>query len=911
MPGRPIAASGVAKALTDTATSHSTHQLLPFLCPRLFPNEAASTHGPPRRRIQRLSSSSASPAALALQADAAQVKASMLPRQFTPPRTPAATPEVDIRISVMKDLQDILDSASRDPKGKATTPSPVVLRLKNVEDRIQTSILRNNSAVIGELVKTFAALDHAVDALDCIKRTVRLGLVLDIDVFRTVARNLESNHLYHHIPLLFELSKRALGRISFRMLEENTRALVKLRNYTALKPILDTYDAAGLKPRTGTYNRLLQAHLQNCDVISAHNVLIHMRQSGVAMNSRTYTAALAGARRMGMTMAMRRILSITRTAATASTGTLNAALRYQVQEKNLAATIQALEQFGMENDPRTTHLVPPDGHTYAVIINRLAQLGDLPKAVQAFAHATEHGIKPTYSMTAALIKAHVENRDLTGAYQLLSEMCRGQSRRDTTVLDPLLERVEKSVAQAAVAGRRKTIEGVTRNQPETQSLKLCDWQTMELRSLHFADLLEVVVRRIGVRGAVPILLLMRALNQPITVRLFRILTARIPPHHMARLATVLEPMIKETRDPAVMQAAANFLLEKRQLKDVRRKRFARFSSKSPLLSTIRQAKAAPIASRAATTVSTKHNHVTAVVNRLGAVSDQLQSLGVRPDRNTYAIQIRQAAIIEGNTPKARKLLQAMIDAGLKPDVRHYSALIEGYILRGNMPAAKYMMREYERFLVPAKAVGSRYDGRYKSNSSSSSSVINLGLGNVVLWTLLIVGYGRINRPDQARLAMEEMVREGVAPDAHSVHALAKVHLIHNEPAKARAALLDFWPSEAGPLTEELKKLRVRKLLRAMWKQADKQEPRRTGGPPEWNGLTKKELMEVRSGLDKIAAVWRGEPVSNGPSARLLEELERLPKASRGPSEERLTPGTLPGRSNLVSKYPAKPWSERS
>ncbi|KAG8893256.1 hypothetical protein FRC00_010767 [Tulasnella sp. 408] len=397
-----------------------------------------------------------------------------------------------------------------------------------------------------------------------------------------------------------------------------------------------------------------------------------------------------------------------------------------------------------------------------------------------------------------------------------------------------------------------------------------------------------------------------------TVRIFRILTSRIPPTNAARLATVLEPMIRDAKDPAVMQAATNFLLEKRQLRDLRRQRLAHFSN-SAILSGIRQAKAArskSIASQAAITVSTKHHRVTAVANRLESVSDRLQSLGVSPDRNTYAIQMRQAAIIEGNTPKARNLLKAMIKAGLKPDIRHYSALIEGYALQGNMPAAKHMMREYERFLVPAKAVGSRFDGRYKSRSSGSSSMINLGLGNVVLWTLLIVGYGRINRPDQARLAMEEMIREGVVPDVHSVQALAKVHLAHNERAKARSALLDFWPTEAGPLTDELRKLDVRKLLKAMWKQGDRQD-RRAGGPPEWNGLTKKELMEVRSGLDKIAAAWKGEPVPSGPSARLLEELERLPKASRGPSEERLTPGTLPGRSNLVSKYPAKPWSERS
>ncbi|KAG8982619.1 hypothetical protein FRB90_006672, partial [Tulasnella sp. 427] len=129
--------------------------------------------------------------------------------------------------------------------------------------------------------------------------------------------------------------------------------------------------------------------------------------------------------------------------------------------------------------------------------------------------------------------------------------------------------------------------------------------------------------------------------------------------------------------------------------------------------------------------------------------------------------------------------------------------------------------------------------------------------------------------------------------------------------KAKAALLDFWPDQAGPLTEELRKLGVKKLLRAMWVQSGTQESRKDGGSQARNGLTKKELMEVRSGLDKIAAVWRGEPVSSGPSARLLEELERLPKSSKGPAEERLAAGALPGRSNLVSKYPAKPWSERS
>ncbi|KAG8990665.1 hypothetical protein FRB90_001669, partial [Tulasnella sp. 427] len=779
MPGRSIAASGVAKALTDTATSH---QLLPFLCPRLFPDEAATKHSSSsRRRIRRLSSSSASasPAALALQMEAAPVNAPPVLsglHQFTPPRPSptkfevgARTTEAEARITIMKELQDILRSATKDFKGKATKPSSAASRLKILEHRIRITSLINDVGVVGDLVKALAAVDQAGDALDRIKEAASLDLPLDIDVFRAVARSLESNHLYHLIPSLFHLSEQVLGRTSFRMLEEHTRALVKLRDYAALRSILSKYDEAGLKPRTGTYNRLLQAHLQNCDVLSAQKLLNHMLRSGVPLNDRTYTAVLAGARRMGMTMPMRRILNITRKSASKSTMTCNALLRWQAHEKNVNGIIGALEEFEMEDISRAPDRVLPDGNTYAVIIDRLAQFGDLSKAVQAFAHAMEHGVKPTYSMSASIIKAHVVNRDLFGAYQLLSEMCRGWSkgRTDPTVVDTLLSRLERVVGQAAV-GSRKSTEGILPPRTEPKTKQLCNWREMELRSLHFADILEVVVRRTGIGNAIPLLLLMRELDQPMTLRIFRILTGRVPPSQIARVVTALEPMIRDSKDPAVRQAAIDFLLEKRQTKNVRSLRAVRFSWKrDPLLST-RQS-----TSRASTTVATKHQRVTAVATRLGVVTNQLESLGVCSDRNTYALQIREAAIIEGNTPKARRLLQSMIDAGLKPDVRHYSALIEGYILKGNMPAAKHMMRQYERFLVPAKAVGSRDDSRYKSRSSGSSSVINLGLGNVVLWTLLIVGYGRINRPDQARLAMEEMVREGVAPDAHSVHALAK------------------------------------------------------------------------------------------------------------------------------------------
>ena len=87
--------------------------------------------------------------------------------------------------------------------------------------------------------------------------------------------------------------------------------------------------------------------------------------------------------------------------------------------------------------------------------------------------------------------------------------------------------------------------------------------------------------------------------------------------------------------------------------------------------------------------------------------------------------------------------------------------------------------------------------------------------NVIMFTILIVGYARKGDPDAALRVFRDMVNSGVKPDPPSIDAIASAYFFVGAYQKARRIFLDFWSSVQSPLPLHLEGASLQRLSREM------------------------------------------------------------------------------------------------
>jgi len=168
----------------------------------------------------------------------------------------------------------------------------------------------------------------------------------------------------------------------------------------------------------------------------------------------------------------------------------------------------------------------------------------------------------------------------------------------------------------------------------------------------------------------------------------------------------------------------------------------------------------------------------------------VQSLSARrimSNRATIALRLKQGAITRSNMTVARRVFQEMLTRGMRPASRHFTALMEGHTLLGDMRGAEKVM----------------------------DAALDAGMRpNVVMFTILIVGHARLGHPDKAMRTFQSMVASGIRPDVPAVDAIASAYFAVGAYKTARRVLLVLWPHVQAPL-EGMQSAPLKQLARAL------------------------------------------------------------------------------------------------
>jgi len=121
--------------------------------------------------------------------------------------------------------------------------------------------------------------------------------------------------------------------------------------------------------------------------------------------------------------------------------------------------------------------------------------------------------------------------------------------------------------------------------------------------------------------------------------------------------------------------------------------------------------------------------------------------------------------------------------GMHPNEYHFSALMEGYALSGNLPAAEGVMESAARAGIKP---------------------------NVVMFTILIVGHARQGNPDLAMRTFQNMVATGVKPDIPAIDAVTSAYFAVGAYAMARRVLSTLWPY-VRPFPKEMRAFTLKQL----------------------------------------------------------------------------------------------------
>ncbi|KAG9034889.1 hypothetical protein FRB95_012446 [Tulasnella sp. JGI-2019a] len=800
--------------------------------------------------------------------------------------------------------------------------------LQKIGPFVRQSSLALDGVVNEQILSLYTAFGMTDQAYVLLQSLSRAKVPVGERSYIILARRLSQQKRWSSLPTLQQLSIHHIGSVIPQLLDAKARAYLQLQDHTALKLIPDEYAHANLIPEATTYDAIIQSHLENSDVRGAKEAMGRMVAGDLDLKptQKTIASILKGSLKLGLTDEVRSLIQM----ATASTGadaaapihataTLNAGLKLYHAEADDEGMERLLRLFDFQppSAEQQQRGARPTAQTLAIMIDAHARRRELNQAIEAFGYANALGISPSTAMTTALLNAHISVGDLSGALYLVEEMCRGHELWDETTMAATIQ----SLKQMTTKGRPQTTKWP--REPEwpfpPHSASLTDWRSLEPVTSHFTYILDAALPRAGVAFAENVVTLMKALGLPTkTPSIVNKLLRYSSPVHPTVVSKILPNGTMEDGTAAVNSVLESTIRnEKSQILpkfDLKRSPATRTPS-PPVSALISSSSPNNIHTSLSAGIDCSNNHLPHMFRSLRPQINDLAQRGVQPDRQSYALRIRREAVNRGNLLEARAVFDTMISRGMKPQQHHYAALMEGHARHGDMDEAKWLMQEYQNSIPPSLDQGD-YTGEGTKHGHPqfvrSMTGLKRAVGHVLLWTILIFGFGRIARPDQSRVMMEEMVRSGVKPDLVAINTLADAYAKNGQYSQGWKAVLDFWPVErVGPLTEELRKLPLKKLLKAMWMKAeDAGEMQIPGKPTRWRGFTKKEGLELKEGLDKVVTLMKGDavPMKDGKGEKI--ESQRRPERIKRPH------GGVPraavelqGRRNMP-RYRAVPWPKR-
>ncbi|KAH6917280.1 hypothetical protein BKA70DRAFT_329240 [Coprinopsis sp. MPI-PUGE-AT-0042] len=570
------------------------------------------------------------------------------------------------------------------------------------------------------------------------------------------------------------------------LLDWRTCALMELALYREMSKMLERYEELGVKPTQRTFHLLVRGHLRNHDVPAARECLQAMMRAGYPMGPKTHAIVAGSYRSLGMDdkVEEKGLESLPNLPESTQVGLLNNFLRGHLDNRDMqqAARILSLFEprsveviadvlFGNGTDggmARSAHLFArapvvldppplPNASTFALLIYFCSMRKNFGGALQLLHCMISQGVVPSVQVITGLMHACFTGRRPDLAVELVAGTCTS-SATPRSLFDPIYSGTwNEPCFEVHVPGMKPQAE-------------------------IFNALLLGILPLYDLDGALQVLRIMQVSNVRCNSRTSQILLHFLErdkgtdPRHLVRL---LHAMLAGGVTPSPQHIHVIFKsIFRRQKSATRSAGWASWrqpgKAKQP---------------RPVQMLDTDHHFggITFPPTKAYKLSkgffEALEKQGFQPNPATYAMRMRYEAVIKLDVKEAARVFEEMLARGMRPNVYHFSAMMEGYALEDDVGSLEATFDLAKR-----------------------SGVVP----NVVLYSIIITAHARERRPRKAMNVFQEMVRRGINPDVPCIDALVGGIVAVGASALGRTTLISLWDC-IQPFPDELASTDLLKL----------------------------------------------------------------------------------------------------
>ncbi|KAJ7293687.1 hypothetical protein C8J57DRAFT_1704373 [Mycena rebaudengoi] len=604
-----------------------------------------------------------------------------------------------------------------------------------------------------------------------------------------------------------------------------------LPDYRALHGILDEFEQCNFKPSRRTFHLVITGHIRNHDLEKAKECLQKMEAAGWPADASTH--ALVGTLYQSLgpdeQVKQRTLEAIPYVASASATAAMNSLLQLRLRIHDLEQVFYLLSIFDQSKvsalvsilaasrtrqgdetiptgkaKPSLGGGVAPDAITFAMFIDHFARYPDLPSCLAVLDHMLVVGIPPTVRTITSLIRAYCFVGHGGMAVRIVAAMC------DSEKTPP------------------EMFQGLP--SPTAYELPL-DISGIPISVQIFNTLLRAVLRTHGLPTAHIILSIMRANSvEPDST------TQEIIASHLQRARRAQPGMLmKLLRDTSLAPARptlrhAHIVLssimryEKYLVNgvgwDAAAVRFSpkRVSRAKPYPKEYLSPTVSHLDPLAGLGFGRRHRRAFA------PLAKSLVDRGIKSDKATMALRIRHEAVIKGDMDTATEIFQTMVARGMHPNQYHFT---------GDFESAVDVMRSAAR--------------------SSAQP-------NVLMFTILIVGYARRADPDMALRIFRRMVAAGIKPDVPAIDAVASAFFIAGSYTMCWRVLTSLW-SNISPTPPTLEYCQPAVCCQVL----SITPPRRTARSTDHQRGTTGVVRRYRRSLERVAYLEAHAPTLSTPS----------------------------------------------
>ncbi|KAF8622913.1 hypothetical protein AX15_006674 [Amanita polypyramis BW_CC] len=641
------------------------------------------------------------------------------------------------------------------------------------------------------------ASTEPVDALQFLTLILKLGCRLKQNVYECVCFRLANSKQWLYILDVVSLGMQQTGRTTSRLLNWKSRSLLELERYGPLHDILDEFKVHALKPNRRTYHLVLTGHLRNSDMVRARYCLHQMGEAGFPPDPSTHALLATNYRPLGSDIHVEShaLQALESMDDASSVAVLNSLIQLRLDCHDISGVLRLLIYFtpvstqvlvsaisrnrrsvGMvdSNSSPTSHPptppferpLMPNASTYAIIINYLTDHGGVEDITDVLRAMVMNGVKPSSAVTISLIHAYASMGYVDAAVRLVADACH-REKALWTIFAPLVPKIhdlQLPIECTDILPSAPIFNALLENVLQLYGMKA---MSIILKAMRITGVSpdsatsEIFVSYIRKKENIRPRLILRALRQ--------LFSCGITPSSR-HLHSILSCMLRYDK---YLLYGSGWNVAAGRLSHLRRIQIQSYPER----------RVTGTSDPFDPTAGLQLPRHMGYQSLFRSVVEPLSSQRVKSDAATFALRIRRDAVIKADPESAENAFRILLSRGIHATEYHYSALIEGYALSGDMDQAEAVLR----------------------------SMGEVGLEpNVLIYTILINGYGRCGNPERALKVFQQMIKNGFNPDVPAIDALCAAFFASGAYAIAKKMLIDCW-AYIQPFPDEFQSLPLREL----------------------------------------------------------------------------------------------------